>query len=183
METIQHNEDIVDSSKVIDMAAVGLEYCRFIEKMHTCEDILDAFDFLRKLLPALYLKGSLLPYIEVEDNSANERFVTEEEYEIIRTQLAKFIGDKDFFLTVPFDRNDMETTPVALSELLADIYLDLKDFILLLSKGTQNAKENAVANCYYYFQIGWGERITLALPYIHHVLSTFTNDEMEDSLY
>lgn len=162
--------ETIQSKPVMEMLAVAMEYCRFINEIQNCE-LPEAFDFLQKILPALYLKGSLFPTVEVDDDSANERFVTEEEYETVRVRTAAILGERDYFSTVDLANDDLTAVPVALSELLADIYTDLKDFILLYAKDNMAAKENAVANCRYYFQTGWGARITLALPYIHFVLS------------
>lgn len=170
------NTDIIQSKPVMETLAVAMEYCRFITEIQQYE-FAETFSFLQKILPALYLKGSLFPDITVEDDSANERFVTEEEYETIRVRLANYFGDKDFFSTVDWDTDEINSVPTSLSELLSDIYMDLKDFILLYAKENTSAKENAVSNCRYYFQTGWGIRLTLALPYIHHVLSAQDNSE------
>ena len=164
------NIEIVQSKPVMEMLAVAMEYCRFVNEIKNYE-LPEAFDFLQKILPALYLKGSLFPSIETDDDTANERFVTEEEYETVRVRTAAHLGDRDYFSTVDLANDDVNAVPVALSELLADIYTDLKDFILLYAKENLAAKENAVANCRYYFQTGWGVRVTQALPYIHFVLS------------
>ena len=162
--------ETIQSKPVMEMLAVAMEYCRFINEIQNYE-LPEAFDFLQKILPALYLKGSLFPTVEAEDDSANERFVTEEEYETIRVRTAACLGERDYFSAVDLANDDLTAVPVALSELLADIYTDLKDFILLYAKESTAAKENAVANCRYYFQTGWGARIALALPYIRFVLS------------
>ena len=170
------NIEIIQSKPVMEMLAVAMEYCRFVGEIQRYE-LPEAFDFLQKILPALYLKGSLFPTVEVEDDSANERFVTEEEYETVRVRTATHLGDRDYFSTVDLANDDLTAVPVALSELLADIYTDLKDFILLYAKESTVAKENAVANCRYYFQTGWGVRVTQALPYIHFVLSAPEEEE------
>lgn len=164
------NDEIVRSKTVMEVIAIASEYCLFMDKIDQCEAD-EAFGFLQKILPALYLKGSLFPNIIVEDESANERFVTEEEYETLRYQLAQYFGNRDYFTTVDLAAGDTESIPISLSELLSDIYLDLKDFLMLYAKENSAAKENAVANCYEYFQTGWGMRLTLALPYLHYVLT------------
>lgn len=168
--------ETIQSKPVMEMLAVAMEYCRFINEIQNYE-LPEAFDFLQKILPALYLKGSLFPMVEADDSSANERFVTEEEYETLRVRTSAHLGDHDYFSAVDLLNDDLNAVPVSLSELLADIYTDLKDFILLYAKESTAAKENAVANCRYYFQTGWGQRITLALPYIHFVLSAPQENE------
>lgn len=163
----------------MEVIAIASEFCIFIDKIESqkCEETLA---FLQKILPALYLKGSLFPQIEVSDDSANERFVTEEEYETLRYQLSKYFGDRDYFTIVDYTSGETESTPISLSELLCDIYLDLKDFLILYSKENIAAKENAIANCYYYFHTSWGMRLALALPYIHYILSQNMEENTEE---
>lgn len=167
------NEEIVQSKGVLEVMTIAAEYCRFIDKIGG-QDVYEVMGFLQKILPALYLKGSLFPNIEVTDDSANERFVTEEEYETLRCRLTQFFGDKDYFTTVNPESDNTESTPISISELLCDIYLDLKDFLILYAKGSQCAKENAIANCYCYFHTGWGMRLTLLLPQLHHLIAQNT---------
>ena len=182
MQDIDNQNDIIKSKSVIEVIAIASEYCLFIDKMDAYE-YAEAISFLQKILPALYLKGSLFPNIEIEDNSADERFITEEEYETMRYRLSNYLGDKDFFSTVDLMEGDTESKPISLSELLSDIYLDLKDFLLLYAKESQSAKENAVADCYYYFHKSWGMRLAMALPYIHLLCTNGTDDRDENSDY
>lgn len=179
MGSIDNQLDIIKSKGVIEVVAVASEYCLFIDKMDQYE-YAESLPFLQKILPALYLKGALFPTIEIDDNSADERFITEEEYELMRFRLSQYLGDKDFFSTVDLMSGDVESKPIALSELLADIYTDLKDFLLLYAKETLNAKANAVADCYYYFHKNWGMRLAMALPYIH-LLNTDGGDERDET--
>lgn len=173
------NEEIVQSKPVLEVIAVAAEFCRFIDKIDH-QETKEVFSFLQKILTALYLKGSLFPAVVAEDESANERFVTEEEYETLRCQLSQYFASEDYFTTVDFSSDNTESMPVSLSELLCDIYLDLKDFLILYSKESLAAKENAVANCYYYFQTNWGLKLTMLLPYIHYILSLHLVQNDED---
>ncbi|MBO4646363.1 MAG: DUF5063 domain-containing protein [Bacteroidales bacterium] len=163
-------EDIIKSKTVIEVIAVASEYCMFIDKMDRYE-MDEALSFLQKILPALYLKGSLFPNIEVEDDSANERYVTEEEYETMRCRLSVYFGDADMFSAVDLSEGEIDSAPIALSELLSDIYTDLKDFLMLYARESVAAKENAIAACHYYFHFGWGMRLLTALPYIHKLVA------------
>lgn len=76
MQNAENKEDIIVSKPVLEVFAIASEYCLFIDKMANYEQV-EAFSFLQKILSALYLKGCLFPTIEVEDDTANERFVTE----------------------------------------------------------------------------------------------------------
>ena len=170
MTDFKDQDDLLRSKQVLEVFAIASEYCLFIDKIEqTTPD--KALLFLQSILPALYLKGAMLPNVEVQDESANERFVTEEEYETLRYRLAQFFDTRDFFSTVDFSEGSIESVPTSLSELLADIYTDLKDFLILYAKESRSAKENAVAACHYYYHLGWGSRIATALPQIHHLVA------------
>ncbi len=175
MENVD-KEEVVRTRAIVEFFTFASEYCIFIDKMEQNE-LSDTYAFLQKMLPVLYLKGALLPNVEVDDNSANERFVTEEEYETTRYRLAEFLGDNDFFAAVDLNGDTMDSSPISLSELLSDIYTDLKDFLLLYSKESLSAKENAVASAYYNFYDNWGMRLALALPQIHLLQSKVVLDD------
>ena len=170
--------DLLRSKPVLEVFAIASEFCMFIDRIEQAEPD-KALLFLQSILPALYLKGSMLPEVEVQDDSANERFVTEEEYETLRYRLARYFDTRDYFSTVDLADGSIESVPTSLSELLADIYTDLKDFLILYAKENPSAKENAVAACHYYYHVGWGRRIVTILPQIHHLVAAATLPEEE----
>lgn len=177
MENYNHNEDIIASKAVIEMLALASEYALFIEKIYQYEKE-ERLPFLQKILTALYLKGLLFPTIQVNDTSFHERFITEEEYELLHLKLANNFEDVNYFSSVNLMEDDIEAKPVAFAECLADIYLDLKEFLLLYEKGTFVAQENAIKACKDDFFLNWGYKITLVLPYLH-VLTQNIADNIE----
>lgn len=153
------------------MLTVANEFCHFIEKAYNYENQ-DILEYMQKILPLMYLKGSLLPNIEVQVPEANEKFVTEENWEIIFNELRDKFKPKDEYWTVDHaDFNFNESEKSSLAENLTDIYQDLKDFVLLYAKSTEAAKENAVRDCKLYYEVHWGYRIVQALKYIHDLLN------------
>jgi hypothetical protein len=171
----------VFSKKVLEMLTVANEYCLYIEKAedYPREDILE---YLQKLLPLLYLKASLLPDIEVEDDSAAEHFVTEEQWENLFNTLRQKFGKEDLYYII--DRSDLseiKAIQASLSENLADIYQDMKDFILLYQKPLKISKENAVRDCRDLFISRTGSRIVDAHQDIHYLLYGNSTDH-EDPL-
>jgi hypothetical protein len=154
----------------MEMLTVANEYCHFVEKAYQYE-IDDILSYLQKILPLLYLKGSLVPRATVKNPEANERFVTEENYEIIFNELRnKFKPKDEFWLIENTDGNDNEPVKASVAEHLTDIYQDLKDFILLYAKGTESAKENAVHDVKVFFENHWGIRLVQSQNYIHSLL-------------
>lgn len=161
----------VSSKNVMEMLTVANEYCHFVEKAYNYETR-DILEYMQKILPLLYLKGCLLPSIEVSVPEANEKFVTEENWEIIFNELRdKFKPKDDYWVIDHSDFKFSEPDKVSLADNLTDIYQDLKDFVLLYAKGTIAAKENAVRDCKFYFETHWGYSLVQAQKYIHDLLN------------
>lgn len=163
-------EDPVASRSVLEMLTVAHEYCLFVEKCdeYKQEDILD---YMRKISPLLYLKGTLLPDIEPEYPEANERFVIEEQWEAIFNKLRDQFGTLDQYWYQDYTVID-DNDPVkgSLADNYADIYQDLKDFTLLYQKKSHAAKENAVAEIKKLFHMHWGYRLLNAQAYVHSLV-------------
>lgn len=179
MEENPLNEPVY-TKNVIEMLTLANEYCLFVEKAenYKSEDILE---YTRKIFPMLYLKASLLPNIMPENEEANERFVTAENWENIFNALREKFKDYDEYYYID-NSNISETDPIkaSLADNLSDIYQDLKDFVVLYQKNTRDAKENAVFHCKYLFEHHWGYRVVNALKYLHHL--TFTNLSLEEDI-
>jgi hypothetical protein len=161
-------KELVFSRKVIEMITVANEFCLFIEE-NTKYETIQILAYLERVIPLLYLKGSLLPSIEITDESANERFVTEEQWEIYFNQLKKKFGKIDSFYSNESTQKD-KCIRYSLADIIVDIYQDLKDFILLYERNTMIARENAVNNCKYLFESRWGYRAIRAMQAIHYIL-------------
>ena len=132
MLNYNENEDIIASKAVIEMIALASEYVLFIEKYINTKKRNGSL--LQKILTALYLKGLLFPTIQVDDTSFHERFITEEEYELLHLKLIDNFEDINYFSSVNLMDDDIEAVPVTLAEYLADIYLDLKSFYFCMRK-------------------------------------------------
>lgn len=158
------------SKSVLEFITVANDFCIFMEKVASYNET-DVFNYLQKVSPLLYLKASLLPDVHVEDPSANERFVTLEQYEDIFNALRSKILDHDVFWYIDLDSPD-ENLPVkgSIAESYADSYQDLKDFLLLYQKNTRVAKQNAVFECKNLFKEHWSYRLLNAMKAIHHIL-------------
>jgi hypothetical protein len=132
----------------------------------------------------MYLKGSLLPDIIVDEPEANERFVTAEQWENIFGELRNKFSDDDEFWILDLEGPD-ETNPIkaSISELLADIYQDMKDFIILYQKVGRASKQNAASECKSLFLSHWGIRIIDLLKVIHSRRSiSLPKDDFNDFL-
>ncbi len=172
-------DDITLSKPVIEMATVANEYCYFLENIEKKEKE-DVLEFLQRILPLLYLKGSLLPIVDPEYPEANERFVTEEQWEKVFTSLRdKFEKDDEYWIIDPQYINETEPLKASLSENMTDIYQDMKDFIFLLQKNTLAARENAINQCRVLHGDHWGYRVGNVFSRIHHLI--YFNEEIDPS--
>jgi hypothetical protein len=161
-------KEIVFSRKVIDMLTVANEFCIFIEETAKY-DKAQILTYLERVLPLLYLKGSLLPDVVVGDESANVRFVTEEQWGVIYNDLkAKFGKDDDFIMNESPEADDC--SKMSLAELVADLYQDMKDFVQLYQRNTMAARENAIFYIKLYFENHWGYRALQSMIAIHFYL-------------
>lgn len=159
-------ESPVYSKISAEIVALSNEYCLFIERINQYpqEDLLP---FLQKILSAMYLKGSILPVIHSEDETALEKFVTEEEYELLLNKVTSVFDSYNYFFALEYCEVEESSMTLNFAELLCDIYHDLKDFLLLFAKSNFAAKENAMAELQSCFETDWGYRISFLLPFIH----------------
>jgi len=161
------NNEPATSKNVIEMITVANEYCLFIEnaEKHPRNSIIS---YLQKLLPLLYIKGCTLPDVEVEYPEANERFVTEENWQTVFNDLRRKFGNYDEqWIANHYELEEDSRIKISLSEFLADIYQDIKDFILLYQKNTKAARENAVYELNELFASHWGYRTIEVHKFMH----------------
>lgn len=151
------------SRQVIEMITVANEYCLFMEaaEKHTREEI---FSWFQKVGPLLYLKGSVLPDDVESDPEYNERFVSEEQWEAMFKILREKFAENDIYYT---HNEHFDSIEASLADNLADIYQDMKDFILLYQKAPMQSKACALAELQKLFENHWGIKTLHALGAIH----------------
>lgn len=161
-------KDPVYSRSVVEFVAAANEFCKYAE--HASElNGEELLKILQRLLPFLYMNASLLPSLEPFFEEGNEKFVAEGDWFKVHDVLKEKFGSANDFLEV-FDEKANETgAPVvaSLAENMADIYQDLKDFILLYQTGTREVMNDAVWECRLNFENIWGQKLTNSLRAIH----------------
>ena len=167
------------SRYVIEMITVANDYCLFTESIekYTREDVLS---YLQKVCPLLYVKGALLPYVNVANPEANERYITEENWEVIYKDTKAVLGKVDEFWSIGLhDNMDAKPTKYSIAEFVADVYQDMKDFLLLYQKNTKAARENAVAENRLLFLEHWGWRVIDIQRAVNYTLYKNEIDQQE----
>jgi len=159
------------SNAVIEFVAVATETSLFFEKAKTFEKN-DFLQRVAKLLALIYLKASMLENIEPVLDEELEDFVTEQDYERVRQNISDLLGDDDTYLEVFHPDISLSDTPIAvfISENIADIYQDLKNFAMRYQIGADEVMNDALACCTAAFREYWGQRLTNCLRAVHNVL-------------
>ena len=119
------------------------------------------------------LHPALLPKYEILDNDYYaEDFVTEENYDIVRANISIVMGEKDDYLDVFMEDMKYSETPIlaTVSENLADIYQELKNFVMAYKNATnEGLMMNALAEVKEGFQFSWGQKLVNVQRALHEV--------------
>jgi hypothetical protein len=162
------NSNPVYSRNVIEFVAVANEFCKYAEHASELKGD-ELLKILQRILPLMYLKASLLPQLDSFFEDGNEKFVTEADWIVINDTFKEKFGTANDYLEV-FDEkiNEMEGPVVAgISENMADIYQDMKDFLLLYQTGTEEVMNDAVWECRMNFENFWGQKLVNSMRAIH----------------
>ena len=169
-EFMEQTSQVIFDKNSIEFVTVAAEYCGFIERARGVEP--GAFvDTALKILPLLYLKASLIPECEMIGEEDLEVFVTEEDYECVQYSIAQVLGAQDDYLEVFHPDMAYSDTPIkkCISEDLADIYQDLKDFIGVFQLGMNTTMNDSLYVCKEHFAEYWGQRLVNTMRALHNV--------------
>lgn len=179
---MSEKEDIVFSRNTVEFVTVAAEYCAYIERAgeHNRKEFIET---LLKLLPLLYLKAQMLPAEEERISEESlEDFVTEDSYEVLRMNLYEILADKDSYLDVFVADMKYSDTPItkSISEDLADIYQDIKNFVCLFKLGINETMHDAIVECNEHFRLYWGQTLVNTMRALHDARYNTTDDEEEE---
>lgn len=166
----ENNSQVIFDKNAVEFVTVAAEFCGFMERVSDMKRR-DFVDKSLKLLPLLYLKASLLPACERMEESDPETFVTETDYEVVRSSVASLLGEYDDYLEVFLDDMAYSDTPIHqnISECLADIYQPLKDFICVFQLGLEQTMNDSLVICRELFAEFWGQRLVNVMRALHDV--------------
>lgn len=157
---------------VIDMVTVSAEYCVYLEKLR--EAGTEREDFLKKItmvLPLIYVKASLLPDLEEQGIDELQEIVTEEDYEEVRQSVWNLLRADDEYLEVFTPDMQYSEGPMmaTISEDLADIYQDLKNFVAAFAEQNEITMNDAIIKVKENFRTYWGQKLVNAMRPLHEV--------------
>ena len=179
---MEPTSQVIFDKNSIEFVTVAAEYCGFIERSREVGK--QSFvDTALKILPLLYLKASLIPECELMGEGDLETFVTEDDYEYVRRSIAKVMGPQDDYLEVFHPDMAYSDTPIkkCISEDLADIYQDLKDFISVLQLGLNVTMNDSLYVCKEHFAEFWGQRLVNTMRALHDVKYHTSDVDDEDA--
>jgi len=174
----QNLEEVVYSENVIGFATLASEYCNLLDTVVLISQK-EFVDKLHRLLPLVYLKAIILPDTEPVMPDMIEKDVTQEEWEAVYQTMVRKLENIDEYKEVldPLNTDDQMSS---LSEGIADIYQDLKDFISSYNMGTVEIMNDAVWDCKKNFKEYWGQRLVNILRVLHNLLYNPNSNLKED---
>ena len=163
-----NNNDIVYAPVTLDFVTVSVEFCSFLEKMKATSRTEWAKTMLR-ILPLIYVKATLLPSVEGLNDEMAEVFVSEQDYMLVSNQVASIVGEEDVYLDVFVVDMKYSDRPVSslISEDIADIYQDIRNFVSVYQFGLEEAMINALNICTENFRLYWGQKLVNVLRPLH----------------
>lgn len=177
----EETKSIVYSHEVLEFVTVAVQFCAFLEQAESA-DRRHFVDTIQKLLPLLYLKGALIPKYEPMTEDVTQDYVTEENYDIIRNNIAFVMGEQDDFLDVFVEDMKYSESPIlcTISENLADMYQYLKNFVCVMKDGIDEVMELALYECKMNYETEWGLKAANTLRAIHEVRYNMDEEEYDE---
>lgn len=166
---------------VLEFVRIANDYCLWLEDAAADEGM----KFISKgvkSLSAVYNAVLELEETEPVLEGGNEKFVTEQDWSEIYQRISLILGQYNSYLRLAesdeFDRSDLVTHTI--SEDLADIYQDLKDFTRQFRQGIEEIMNDAVWEVLSNFDQYWGSKLLNALSALHVLYVNKTDPEQGD---
>lgn len=161
---------MVYDKNTVEFVTIAAEFCVFLEKS-SGRKRKDFVGTMLKLLPMLYLKAELLPACIELGTFPLEELVKEGDYEYIRGTAADILGEQDDYLDVFVEDMKYSDKPIVktISEDLADIYQDVRNFVGIYKIGFEDTMYDAIAKVRENFELYWGQTLVNTMRALHDV--------------
>lgn len=150
--------------------ALANEYCHALENVFEYEESRAFIAEMLKLLPRIYISAS---DIKPDDDSDSfiDSFLDENDYDTVRGNVSRIIGEDDTYLEVFIDDMKYSDTPIStsISENLADIYQPLYNFVATVKDATNETIAEAIAAIKGDFDTYWGQTLCNVLRALHSI--------------
>jgi len=167
-EDQQKFNSFVYSEEVVDFVRVANEAATFLEELKDKDGrsfISESVKHLACVYSAMLKTGDTEPITEL----APEPTVSEQDWSEIFQRIAALLGPHNEFLRLAeegeFDDSDLVSHTI--SEDLADVYQELRDFTSLFSRGLEDLMNDAVWEVKVRFMEHWGKKLLRSLSSLH----------------
>jgi hypothetical protein len=159
------------SKEVVGFAKASAEYCLALENCRQTQPR----DFVKRMLsvlPYIYVNAEALLETVFDNGLAADTQVTEEDYNYIRLAVYDLLGQYDEYLDVFMEDMKYSDRPIlrTISEDLADIYQDLRNFLAVYREGIEGLSEAALNDVIENFKHDWGQKCVNVMRPLHDVL-------------
>jgi hypothetical protein len=163
---------MIYSKDVIDFVKLAADYCLKLEHSReaTPRELVKA---MLNSLPYLYIKGTaLLETTGENDLMSIDPQVTEEDYNFVRNGVYDVLGRYDEYLDVFVEDMKYSDKPIlrSVSEDLADIYQDLRNFLAVYRDGIEEMMTAALYEVLDSFKEYWGQKCVNVMRALHDIL-------------
>ncbi len=162
---------ILYSGEVLEFVRLAKDYCTLMESETEPEQNIFV-QFSLYSLSGIYSSMIKIPQLEPVFDEGSEKFVSEADWSEVYRKIAACMEGNNDFLDIPaeneFDRSELITRKV--SEDMADIYQDLRDFLEIYRNSPEDVMNDALWECQNNFSGSWGTkalRVTSALHKIY----------------
>jgi len=171
----------VYSSEMVVLVKAANGYCQFLEDLGQVtgrEFIVQSVRHLSDVYSAILRTGETEPLFE----SSPEPTVTEQDWAAVYQGISLLLGTHNEFIRQAeageFDRSDLVTHTI--SEDMADIYQELRDFTALYGRGLEEIMNDAAWELKERFIEHWGKKLLRAMAPLHDLFVQEVDPESGD---
>ena len=150
--------------------ALANEYCHALENIFDYDDRQAFIAEMLRLLPRLYMSASDIKNTDNTD-SFIDSYLNENDYDTVRTNVSRMIGEDDTYLEVFMDDMKYSDTPIStnISENLADLYQPLYNLVATVKDATNETINEAISAIKEDFDNYWGQTLCNVLRALHSI--------------
>ncbi len=171
----------VYAPEVLEFVRSANAYCSWLEDADQMEPVVFIHSSLG-ILSRVYHHVVSMELPEPLMEGGNEKFVTEQDWSSVYQKVLHLLGRHNDYLRIAeddeFDRSDLVTHHI--SEDLADIFQDLKDFTLQYRQGVEEIMNDAVWEVMDNFENYWGSKLLHALQALNTLYVSKTDPSADN---
>lgn len=170
---------LIYSQETIEFVTVANEYCKIIENLIDYK-LKNFIEHIYKISSLLLLKTLNLEKPNIKEKLPVETFINEADWHYIDTSISTKLGEFEVYTEIREPAIPDNPINISMSECLADIYQDLKDFTKIYSIASEDVILNALEDCLSNFEQIWGPRLLTVMKEFHNLL--YGNNEISEEI-